>query len=246
MKFSIILLFSLNALAAVIPTRTLQERADICGQWDSITTGSYIVYQDLWGMSSGTGSQCSGVDSLSGSTLAWHTKWSWSGGSSSVKSFANVALQMSATQLSRISSIPSSWSWKYTGSNIDADVAYDMFTSSSSSGSNEYEVMVWLAALGGAGPISSTGSPIATPSIDGQTWRLFYGLNGNMKVYSFVANSGSVSNFSGDLLNFFKYLESSQGMPSSQYLLSIQAGTEPFTGSNAQLAVTSYKVSLST
>jgi xyloglucan-specific endo-beta-1,4-glucanase len=38
-----------------------------------------------------------------------------------------------------------------------------MFTSSSASGSNAYEIMVWLAALGGAGPISSNGSPIVTP-----------------------------------------------------------------------------------
>lgn len=104
-----------------------------------------------------------------------------------------------------------------------------MFTSSSATGSNEYEIMIWLAALGGAGPISSTGSPIATPTIDGVTWNLFSGPNGAMTVYSFVAQS-QASSFSGDLLDFFEYLESSQGYPSSQYLLSIGAGTEPFTG----------------
>jgi xyloglucan-specific endo-beta-1,4-glucanase len=49
----------------------------------------------------------------------------------------------------------SSWSWSYTGSDLVADVSYDMFTSSSAGGSNEYEIMIWLAALGGAGPISS-------------------------------------------------------------------------------------------
>jgi xyloglucan-specific endo-beta-1,4-glucanase len=47
------------------------------------------------------------------------------------------------------------WSWTYTGSDIVADVSYDMFTSSSAGGANEYEIMIWLAALGGAGPISS-------------------------------------------------------------------------------------------
>ena len=104
-----------------------------------------------------------------------------------------------------------------------------MFTSSSASGSDEYEVMIWLTALGGAGPISSTGSPIATPTIDGVSWKLFSGMNGSTKVYSFVASS-QVTSFSGNLLDFFKYLESSDGFPSSQYLLSIGAGTEPFTG----------------
>ena len=104
-----------------------------------------------------------------------------------------------------------------------------MFTSSSATGSNQYEIMVWLAAIGGAGPISSSGSAIATPSIGGVTWKLFSGPNGSTTVYSFVAESEQ-TNFSGDLLNFFKYLESNEGFSSSQYLTSIGAGTEPFTG----------------
>lgn len=54
----------------------------------------------------------------------------------------------------------STWSWSYTGSNLVADVSYDLFTSSSAGGSNEYEIMIWLAALGGAGPISSMNSTL--------------------------------------------------------------------------------------
>jgi xyloglucan-specific endo-beta-1,4-glucanase len=104
-----------------------------------------------------------------------------------------------------------------------------MFTSSSATGANEYEIMIWLAALGGAGPISSTGSPVATITINSVSWKLYSGPNGSTTVYSFVAAS-EATNYSGDLMNFFKYLESSQGFPSSQYLLSIGAGTEPFTG----------------
>jgi len=45
----------------------------------------------------------------------------------------------------------STFDWTYTGSNVVADVSYDMFTSSKAGGSNEFEIMVWLAALGGAG-----------------------------------------------------------------------------------------------
>jgi xyloglucan-specific endo-beta-1,4-glucanase len=64
-----------------------------------------------------------------------------------------------------------------------------MFTSSSASGNNAYETMVWLAALGGAGPISSSGSPVAYPSIGGVTWKLYKGPNGSTIVFSFVAES---------------------------------------------------------
>jgi len=89
--------------------------------------------------------------------------------------------------------------------------------------------MIWLAAYGGAGPISSTGSPIATVTISGVSWKLYKGPNGSMTVYSFVASS-TVTSFSGDLKLFFNYLASSWAYPTSQYLLSIGAGTEPFSG----------------
>ncbi|KAJ5157111.1 uncharacterized protein N7482_008211 [Penicillium canariense] len=227
--------------AATIPTKSLTRRADFCDQWGSTTTGSYIVYNNLWGQSSDTsGTQCTGVDSLSGTTIAWHTSFSWSGASSSVKSFADVALQFTAKTLSSVKSIKSTWKWSYSTTNIVADVAYDMFLSSSASGSDEYEIMVWLAALGGAGPISSTGSAIATTTIDGISWSLYKGLNGQMTVYSFVASS-PVTSFSGDMLNFFTYLIKNQGLSSSLYLVDVQAGTEPFTGT-AKLTVSSYSV----
>lgn len=89
--------------------------------------------------------------------------------------------------------------------------------------------MIWLGAIGGAGPISSSGSPIATPSIGGVSWKLYKGPNGSTTVFSFVATSEQ-TNYSGDIKAFFTYLVNSQGFPSSQYLLSIGAGTEPFDG----------------
>ena len=52
----------------------------------------------------------------------------------------------------------STWTWTYTSDNLVANVAYDVFTSSTADGSEEFEIMIWLAALGGAGPISSQSS----------------------------------------------------------------------------------------
>jgi xyloglucan-specific endo-beta-1,4-glucanase len=148
---------------------------------------------------------------------------------------------MTPTKLSDLSSLVSSWKYTYTGTSLVADVAYDMFLSSTSSGTAEHEVMIWLAALGSAKPISSTGSTIATPTVAGYSWKLYYGLNGSMKVYSFVASS-QIMSFSGDLMAFYKYLEKSQGLSTSQYLQSIGAGTEPFTGSDAVLTVSAYSI----
>lgn len=94
--------------------------------------------------------------------------------------------------------------------------------------------MIWLAALGGAGPISSTGSTIATPTLAGYSWKLYYGLNGSTKVYSFVASS-EITSFDGDLKAFYTYLTTYEGVSTSSCLITLEAGTEPFTGSSAVL-----------
>jgi len=52
-------------------------------------------------------------------------------------------------------------------------------------------------------PLSANGypfTPIATPTIGGVAFDLAYGLNGNVKVYSFVAHSHAATSFSGDLV----------------------------------------------
>lgn len=161
-----------------------------------------------------------------------------------VKSYANVVTQISQKALSSIKSLPTTWIWSYSGSSIIANVSYDLFTSSSATGSAEYEVMIWLSALGGAGPISATGSPIATVTLAGSSWKLYNGKNGQMNVFSFVATK-EIKNFKGDLVEFTNYLTSKQGVPKTQVLQSVGAGTEPFSGSKAKLTVSSYSLTQS-
>jgi xyloglucan-specific endo-beta-1,4-glucanase len=146
-------------------------------------------------------------------------------------------------------------------------VAYDTFVGTSPNGANTFEVMIWLGLYGTISPLSANGypfKPIATPTIGGTAFDLAYGLNGNVKVYSFVAHSRAANSFSGNIvsdhapdmsnnltsvkLDFYKYLESnysSNGFTSSLYLQSIQAGTEIFTGSNAKLTTSAYTISVS-
>jgi xyloglucan-specific endo-beta-1,4-glucanase len=120
MKLS--LLFSaLVTLAAAAPhpvdeptkTQPLEKRATtLCGQWDSVQTGTYTVYNNLWGKDSGTGSQCLTVSGVSNGLLQWSTQWSWSGGPYSVKSYSNAVVQAPAARVSAVSSIPSKWQWR--------------------------------------------------------------------------------------------------------------------------------------
>ena len=99
--------------------------------------------------------------------------------------------------------------------------------------------MIWLSALGGAGPISSTGSPIATVTLADSSWNLYQGVNGQMTVFSFVAAS-DVNNFCGDLVDFIDYLVDEQGVGESQVLQSVGAGSEPFSGSDAVFTTSHY------
>lgn len=258
MKFSAPIILASAATVLSVPTGTLQKREDFCGQYDSVESGSYTVYNNLWGMESATGEQCTGVTSGNGSSLAWHTNWTWSGryerpidssvaflcppvgepwliilflgtcSEGQVISYANAVFNTEAKQISAIGSAPSTWSWTYEGDSLVANVAYDLFTSSSADGDEEYEVMIWLAALGGAGPISETGEAIASADIAGTTWSLWEGTNGQMHVFSFVVDGDNVQDFSGDLKEFLDYLTTNQSMPESQYVINIGAGTEPF------------------
>jgi xyloglucan-specific endo-beta-1,4-glucanase len=106
------LLFS-AALAA--PSKTLQGRSTTCSSWDEIPSGSYTIYQNLWGEADATsGSQCLTLTSVSSGSVEWSTSWTWAGGSYNVKSYDCVALTLSkGVKLSTISSIPTTWDWRY-------------------------------------------------------------------------------------------------------------------------------------
>ncbi|RMZ07765.1 hypothetical protein D0862_04158 [Hortaea werneckii] len=243
---------SLLALSAAAPTRTENKRSATsdCSQYGETTVGNYIVYNDLWGQDNGSGSQCVTVTGVADDSLEWSTTWSWSDNKNDVKSYSNAVVDADSVQLSSISSMKSSWDWKYTGDSLTADVAYDMFTSSSADGSEEFEVMVWLANLN-AGPISSSYSAsgdaetIATPNVAGYDWSLYKGSNGAQTVYSFLP-SDSINSFSGDVYEFFTYLINNQEFDESQYLVSAGAGTEAFVGQNAEFTVSAYSLEIET
>nr|BAN51848.1 xyloglucan-specific endoglucanase [Lentinula edodes] len=237
--------------APAVNLETRGASATFCGQWDTSTSGNYELFLDQWGLSgASSGSDCASITSLSGNTIAWTTVWEWVGGTG-VKSFTNIQLNAGINQqLSAISTIPSTWSWKQTSSGtVVADVAYDMFTSSSAGGSATNEIMIWLANYN-AGPISSSynsagqPNPVATGiSLAGQTWNLYSGSNGANAVWSFLpsASGTTITSFSGDIKTFFTYLIEHEGLSSSQYLTTLQAGTEATSGS-ATLTTTAYSV----
>ncbi|KAM0327206.1 hypothetical protein ACHAQA_006339 [Verticillium albo-atrum] len=241
MKAAALLALPLGVLAGPLAAR---QSSTFCNEWDSAVAGPYTVYNNLWGAGAAeSGQQCTTLSGLSGSNVAWSTAWTWVGDQYSVKSYPNALVSIEKRPLSQVSTIPSAWSWSYTGSGLIANVAYDLFTGNSASSAPAYEIMIWLGSLGGAGPISATGSTIATPNIGGTTWRLYEGSHSQMTVFSFVAPS-NIQNYSGDLYAFVEYLSANHGLSKSQVLQSVGAGTEPFIGQNAVFTTSAYRASV--
>ncbi|CAO2652060.1 Nn.00g003430.m01.CDS01 [Neocucurbitaria sp. VM-36] len=244
MKFSSSILsavMAVTAFASPTPVAIEKRATTMCGTFGSVPTAGYTVYHNNWGAGQATsGSQCTTFNSVNSAlSFSWSTSWTWVGGAGQVKSYSNVALEKVNKKLSAIKTIPSSWVWRYTGSNMVADVSYDLWLAPSVGAANQYEIMIWLGSYGGAGPISSTGKAIATPTIAGTKWNLFKGPNGDTTVFSFVAPS-NIGNFDADLKLFLTYLTTSQGVSTSSVVTSLQAGTEPFSGSNAVFTTSKY------
>lgn len=138
--------YALALLSAFSPVALAQT---LCGQFDyhGDANGWYFNNNE-WGSGSGSGDQCTYVDQIDGvNGVKWHTDWSWSGGENNVKSYPYSGRQVGTPRLvSSIGSIPSVADWGYTGNNIRANVAYDLFTAADpnhETSSGDYELMIW-------------------------------------------------------------------------------------------------------
>lgn len=133
----------IHVLPALIPAALAQTS---CDQYAVFTGSDYIVSNNLWGQSAGSGFGCVTAESLSGSA-SWHADWQWSGGQNNVKSYQNSQIPIPQKRtVNSISSMPTTASWSYTGSDIRANVAYDLFTAANPNHvtySGDYELMIW-------------------------------------------------------------------------------------------------------
>ncbi|KAK1751094.1 glycoside hydrolase family 12 protein [Echria macrotheca] len=248
MKSLLLTLLPSLAAAAAVSVSSLEPRQEktLCDQYAYWSGNGYEINNNLWGRGqASSGQQCTYVDSSSGSGVQWHTTWTWQGGQNNVKSYVYIGKQIAkGKKISQISSMSTSVSWNYNSDNVRANVAYDIFTASDpnhDTSSGDYELMIWLARLGNVYPI---GQSVGSATVNGRTWDLWVGMNGNMKVFSFIAPS-PIKSFSGDPKQFFSYLKDKQGYPdSSQNLIVFQFGTEAFTGGPATLTVSSFSANV--
>jgi hypothetical protein len=205
-----------------------------------INLGKYYISNNQWGASGASGTQTIWSTCNSGNTIGWGTSWQWSGGSNAqVKSYASAILgwhwgwhfpQSTSglpVQISANRNVTCSWTFRPTTAGT-FNVAYDLFASTSANptGDPTDEIMIWLNRTGGAGPIGGTAAIV---NVAGTSWELHTGSNGYWNVYSFVRQTNTAS-ATLNMMEFLNVLVTRNLMASSKYLLSIEAGTEVFTG----------------
>ena len=80
-----------------------------------------------------------------------------------------------------------------------------------------------LARHGNVSPIGSVSASSRAVTIAGQVWDLYIGMNGDMKVFSFLPSSKgkALNTFAGDIKGFFDHIKERHAFPAEeQYLLS--------------------------
>lgn len=77
--------------------------------------------------------------------------------------------------------------------------------------------------LANVGEVHPIGDSVGNVKVGDQTWELFVGKNGDMKVFSFIA-SKQIPTFESDIRPFFDHITSEYDYPADkQYLISIHA-----------------------
>ncbi|EUC39301.1 glycoside hydrolase family 12 protein [Bipolaris victoriae FI3] len=228
--------------AALASVATAQ---DACKLYNYYSSNGYEILNNLWGKDAATsGSQCTYVDGVTDAGTKWHSNWTWAGAPNNVKSYVYAGRLFTKKPVSQFTNLQTEANWAYDTSNIRCNVAYDLFTAQDvnhTTSSGDYELMIWLARY----DVYPIGSSQGMVTIAGHTWELFYGFNGAMKVYSFIAPS-PIPHFTADVKEFFTYLTEKKDYPAStQNLITYQFGSEAFTGGPATFTVNQWSATAS-
>jgi len=222
----------------------------ICDTYGSTTIagGRYIVQNNNWGDST---TQCINVTGTGFAvTTASHNK-AQNGAPGSYPSvyagchYANCSsgsgLPMQTSD-SRFGGISTSVAMTYPGNNSVYDASYDIWfdpTARTDGQNTGAELMIWLNHTGSVQPV---GSRVATVSIAGGSWDVWYG-NSGWNVVSYVRTSAT-SSISFRVNDFWSDVVARGYGQRAWYMTSVQAGFEPWVNGTG-LAVTNFSYDLS-
>ena len=215
--------------------------------------GTYTVQNNEWGSSA---SECITTDgntdfTVANSAISNATNGAPGGYPSIYQgchwgSCSSGGLTTSPIQASNLSAgkVTTSWSTTQPGGSNDYDVAYDIWfnqTSTTTGQPNCLELMVWLNHNG---PVQPFGSQVATGvSVGGHSYNVWEGGQSSWNTVSYTMTSGTTSVSNLDVGQLAQDAISRGYMPSSCWLIDVEAGFELWQG-GAGLATNSFSVNV--
>jgi Glycosyl hydrolase family 12/Cellulose binding domain/Putative Ig domain len=239
-------------LAALGPAAQAATTTLCNSQTASVGGGTYIVQNNEWNSSA---SECVGTDGSADFTVANSAISNGTngapGGYPSIYqgchwgSCSSGGLTATPVQASNLGAgkVTTSWSTTQTGSGA-YDVAYDIWfnqTSTTNGQPNCLELMVWLNHNGSVQPF---GSQVATNvSVGGHSYNVWEGAQSTWNTVSYTMTSATTSVSNLDVGQLAQDAISRGYMPSSCWLIDVEAGFELWQG-GAGLATNSFSVNV--
>ena len=243
---------TVNGTASNAVAFTVLAPQSTCEQWGvlPISNGAYNYQQNEWNSSLQQCATVSGVgftlttadfDMPNGAPAGYPSIYMgchW--GHCTNASASNLPIQVSnlATATTSVeTTMPSGY---------NNDVAYDIWfnqTPTTSGQPNGAEVMIWINHQGFPEPY---GSQTGTVTMDGSTWEVWTGVEGNSpswNVVTYVQDPGGSSVSGLDLMQFFNDAVSRDSLVSTWYLIDVEMGFEVWTGGEG-LGISNFAVSV--
>ncbi|KAE8349279.1 concanavalin A-like lectin/glucanase domain-containing protein [Aspergillus coremiiformis] len=239
------LALSTSVLAFPSLSSRAQAASQHCGKSDNVILQGtpWIVYNMLYNANLMVGTQCTNFDQVTGGNkeVLWNsvTDIQYVESTNNVpKGYSFVGLTENlATQLSTITSIPSTYSWTRTNTTaFKGNVCFDFIINDikdDSTSSSARELMLWLQYEGGQLPIGWTDGAISTVNdLFGTSWKLYQGVNEGtgITVITLMPETQFAGTFTGDLKDWLLALSKLGHFPESTYVNVGNAGTEFFYG----------------
>ncbi|KAG2008351.1 hypothetical protein CC2G_013790 [Coprinopsis cinerea AmutBmut pab1-1] len=167
-------------------------------------------------------------------SVSWSSEFNWNSRDfNTAKSFPNVESHAArGISLHSLPTVAAAWNWNYRtrSETLKSVVAFDIWIGAGSArAGSSHQVQIWLSEVGGARPTGSQAG--IAPCIAGYDWEVWRGRNGSTEVITFTnLENADITNFTGDMGEFFDYLVLEAGVPESNYIQSIQAGNTVFNG----------------
>jgi Glycosyl hydrolase family 12/Cellulose binding domain/Putative Ig domain len=255
LPFAVAVLTALAGPAALLALGSAAEAATstLCNsQTASVGGGTYIVQNNEWNSSA---SECVTTDGNADFTVANSAISNGTNGApggypsiyqgchwGACSSGGLTATPIQASNLGA-GKVTTSWSTTQTGSGV-YDVAYDIWfnrTSTTTGQPNCLELMVWLNHNGSVQPF---GSQVATNvSVGGHSYNVWEGAMSTWNTVSYSMTSGTTSVSNLDVGQLAADAISRGYMPSSCWLIDVEAGFELWQG-GAGLATNSFSVNV--